>query len=100
MTTLAQLTENLRAAAADVPPSAQSLKIALIDEGVVRLHNGQVDNIDGPADCTVFVAKPDLEAMAAGTLDPTAAFMAGKLRIDGDVGVAMALQSVLGRALG
>jgi putative sterol carrier protein len=33
--------------------------------------------------------------MIAGELDPTSAFMQGKLRVDGDMSVAMALSQIL-----
>jgi putative sterol carrier protein len=33
--------------------------------------------------------------MAQGDLDPTVAFMSGKLKVEGDMGVAMKLGSVL-----
>jgi len=100
MSTLADFTERLRAASAEAPAGTKSLKIDLLGAGVIWMHGPEVDNEDRPADCTVYVTQSDLEAIATGELDPTAAFMAGKLRIDGDVGVAMALQSVLGRAFG
>ena len=34
--------------------------------------------------------------MATGELDPTTAFMMGKLKVTGDMGVAMKLAAVLG----
>jgi len=43
------------------------------------------------ADLTVTVAAPDMAAIVAGELDPTAAFMTGKLQIDGDIALAMKL---------
>lgn len=46
-------------------------------------------------DCTVSVAKSDLAEIVAGDLDPTAAFMQGKLKVDGDMGVAMKIGQVL-----
>lgn len=49
---------------------------------------------DGPADTTVKVAFADFLAMADGTLNGTMAFMQGKLKVEGDMGAAMQLQSV------
>ena len=34
--------------------------------------------------------------MLDGDLDPTAAFMSGRLKVDGDMGLAMKLGSILG----
>jgi len=38
---------------------------------------------------TATIADTDMAAIAAGELDPVSAFMAGKLQIDGDIGLAM-----------
>ncbi len=38
--------------------------------------------------------------MTRGDLDPTTAFMTGKLKINGDMSVAMSLQPILSRARG
>ena len=43
------------------------------------------------ADLTVTLAAPDMAAIAAGELDPTSAFMTGRLRIAGDIMLAMRL---------
>ena len=50
---------------------------------------------DGPADCTIKMSKSDLEDMIAGDLNPTAAFMQGKIKVEGDMSVAMQLSSLL-----
>jgi putative sterol carrier protein len=100
MTTVAEFTDKLRVAAEAEPVGAGTLKIDLKGEGVIRIAGAVVDNQDLPADCTVRVAKADLEKIASGDLDPTVAFMTGKLRVDGNIGVAMALQSVMARAFG
>jgi putative sterol carrier protein len=64
-------------------------------DGVVVIQGATVSTIDTPADCTITLAKDDLESMIAGELDPTSAFMQGKLRVDGDMSVAMALSQIL-----
>jgi len=52
-------------------------------------------NEDSAADVTVGVDWDDFQKLIAGQLDPTMAFMTGKLKVSGDMGVAMKLQSVL-----
>ncbi len=47
-------------------------------------------------DCTVLMSSADFKAMVAGTANATGLFMSGKLRIQGDMGLAMRLQSLLG----
>jgi putative sterol carrier protein len=52
------------------------------------------------ADCTISVALSDFEKMVKGELDGTSAFMQGKLRVAGDMGLAMKLGPVLAKARG
>lgn len=66
--------------------------VILID-GKAKPNTVSNDNKD--ADCTIGLTLSDLEAMMAGDLAPTTAFMTGKLRVEGDMGVAMRLQSVM-----
>ena len=53
--------------------------------------------IDGAADATIKVAFDDFLKMAQGALDPTMAFMQGKLKVDGNMGVAMKLSSIFSK---
>ncbi|KQS54234.1 sterol-binding protein [Brevundimonas sp. Leaf363] len=98
--TFDEMTQKLAAAAAAEPGNAKSLKLDMGDAGVIRIAGAVVDNQDIPSDCTVRVSKDDFEKIVQGDLDPTFAFMSGKLRVDGDIGVAMGLQAVVGRAFG
>ena len=52
-------------------------------------------NDDKGADCTLKMAFSDFDDMINGKLDGMTAFMTGKLKIEGDMGVAMKLQSIL-----
>jgi putative sterol carrier protein len=58
---------------------------------------GKASNEDGAADATVSVAFDDFLKLAQGALDPTMAFMQGKLKVAGDMGVAMKLQSLFSK---
>lgn len=48
------------------------------------------------ADCTVGITIEDFQRLVKGELNPMSAMMSGKLKIDGDMGVAMKLQSLFG----
>jgi putative sterol carrier protein len=73
----------------------RSVKVDLGSEGVILIDGTSVTTTDGDADCTITMQLDDFEALAAGELDPTSAFMQGKMRIDGDMTVAMALGQLL-----
>lgn len=100
MATLDEITARIREAVGDDSGLGKSVKFDFGSDGVIRIDGGTVDNQDQPADCTIAMAKSDFESMAQGQLDPTMAFMSGKLKIQGDMGVAMKLQPLLARARG
>ena len=100
MATLDEITQRLRDAVGSDSGLGSSVKFDFGDEGVIRIDGGTVDNEDAPADCTIQVTKSDFEAMGRGELDPTMAFMTGKLKVQGDMSVAMKLQPLLAKARG
>ncbi len=67
------------------------------DEGVIHLDDTveptKVENEELPADCTFKSSLENFEKILSGNLNPMMAFMSGKLKIDGDKGVAMKLSS-------
>ena len=54
-----------------------------------------VSNDNGEADCTVGITLENLAAMLKGELEPATGFMMGKLKVAGDMSVAMRLQRVI-----
>ncbi|MGD0190556.1 MAG: SCP2 sterol-binding domain-containing protein [Rhizomicrobium sp.] len=62
--------------------------------------NTVTDGADKSADCTITVSLETLEKMVKGELDGTSAFMQGKLRVAGDMGLAMKLGPILQKARG
>ena len=73
----------------------KSVKFDFGEKGSVYAHGTDVE-VDGgsDADCTISVDKDDFIALAEGNLDPMMAFMSGKLKVAGDMSVAMGLQSI------
>jgi len=74
----------------------RSVKFDTGADGVLLIDGATVSTADGPADCTIKLSLDDLESLIAGELNPTMAFMSGKLKIEGDMSVAMALSQLIG----
>lgn len=65
----------------------------------VTIDNGQVNVEEGKTESptiTVEAAAKDLKALIKGDLNPMAAFMQGRLKVKGDISVAMQLQKLFG----
>lgn len=72
-----------------------SLKMNMGDEGSIRIEGTEVTTDDGDADATINISLEDAVAMMNGELNPTMAFMQGKLSVDGNMGMAMKLSNLL-----
>ena len=75
----------------------KSVKFDFGDDGQVFASGTEATLDDNDADCTISVSKDDFIALAEGNLDPMMAFMSGKLKVAGDMSVAMGLQSIFSK---
>jgi hypothetical protein len=92
--TFEALTEKVKSLAAAKGGIGSSIKFATDAGNIFLTANGVVSNEDTAADCTINVVQTDLEELISGDLNPMTAFMFGKLKIDGDMGVAMKLKDL------
>ncbi len=73
----------------------RSVKFDTGSDGVIVIDGASISTTDAPADCTIKLSLDDLESLIAGDLNPTMAFMTGKIKVEGDMSVAMALQKII-----
>lgn len=70
-------------------------KFVITGEGAVMIDEGGVRAGDDPADVTMTADTEVFRAILDGSMNPTMAFMTGKLTIDGSMGLAMKLGAAL-----
>lgn len=96
--TLQEITAKMQEGASKKTAFGNSVKFAT-DQGVVHIDGNQtppaITNDDKAADCTIKMDFSDFSDLIGGKLDGMTAFMTGKLKIEGDMGVAMKLQTIL-----
>lgn len=97
--TLESVTDELREAAATDTGLGKRIKFDFGENGVVLIDASQVpnrvSNQDEAAGCTLSMSIADYARMAAGELNATVAFMTGKLKVTGDMALAMKLDSLV-----
>ena len=71
-------------------------KFVINGEGAIMLDAAGVRAGDEEADVTLTADADVFRAILDGDMNPTMAFMTGKLAVDGSMGLAMKLGSVLG----
>ena len=70
-------------------------KFIVEDEGAIMIDQSGARAGDEDADVTLTASRDTFEGILSGEDNATAAFMSGKLTIDGDMGTAMQLAAVL-----
>jgi putative sterol carrier protein len=71
-------------------------KFVIAGEGSIMLDPDGVRAADEEADVTLTADADVFRAILEGEMNPTVAFMQGKLAVDGNMGLAMKIGSVLG----
>ncbi|MEL6913394.1 MAG: SCP2 sterol-binding domain-containing protein [Pseudomonadota bacterium] len=71
-------------------------KFEIAGEGSIIVDSDGVRADDGAADVTLKADADTFKGILDGDVNPTTAFMTGKLSVDGDMGMAMKLAGVLG----
>lgn len=89
-TAAASLNEKVQANGFDA-----SAKFTITDLGSIVMDGSGARVSDDDADVTLTADAETFEGIMSGDMNPTSAFMTGKLTIDGDMGIAMKLASVL-----
>jgi len=97
--TLQEITAQFESQSGNFPSIGKSIKFQF-NEGAVFIDlNGstpQITNADTEADCTITTSIETMEQLRSGSLNPMMAIMSGKIKVKGDMSVAMKLQSMLG----
>ena len=70
-------------------------KFVIEGEGSVIIDGNGARAGDDDADVTLTADVDTFQGMLAGDVNPTSAFMTGKLAVDGDMGMAMQLGAIL-----
>lgn len=98
--TLEEITQQMRERVGDNAGLGKCIIFDFGDDGVLRVDDTQsptvVDNTQSEAQTTISVSKDDFADIASGKQNAQMAFMMGKLKVDGDMGVAMQLGQILG----
>ena len=96
---ISAIVDGIKEKANNVAALGSTLKLDLGEKKVFIDGTGEanaVEEADKEADCTVSITPENFMALVKGELNPMMAMMTGKVKIKGDMGVAMKLQSLLG----
>lgn len=88
---------SLEKSAAGSKPFGAIIKFDAGADGVVCINgHGEavtIEQTNAEADTTIMLSRDHLEKLLAGKLNPAMAFMSGKLKVQGDMGLALKLAS-------
>ncbi len=96
--TFEEATEKIKQLAEKKSGNLKSKVNFKFEEGTIHLDDTQsptvVEAVEKSADCTIRMKLSNFEKLIGGNLNPMMAYMGGKMKIDGDMSVAMKLSSL------
>lgn len=96
--TIEQFAQGLAAHAENVQPFGKSIKFSFPEGAVVIDGSGEKTRVhtdDVEADTTIISKLDHIDRIRKGDLNPMTAMMTGKLKIKGDMGLAMRLKDLM-----
>jgi putative sterol carrier protein len=90
--------EDIKKQAPNLKSFGAKMKFIIDDTSIMIDGSGDTNEVsisDGEADCTITASSETIKKMRTGDLNPMMAVMSGKIKIKGDMGLAMKLQSLL-----
>jgi putative sterol carrier protein len=85
--------------AASSAPIEGTLKFEVDGVGIIIDGTGEANTVsasEGEADCTISLTAEVLQKLRDGDINPMMAVMGGQIKISGDMGLAMKVQSLMG----
>ena len=69
----------------------------VVDDNVVMIdgNSGEISSEDNEATCTISTDADTMQSIMEGSSSPQAAFMTGKLKVAGDMSIALKVQSII-----
>lgn len=97
---LEQLTARVRQAVGDDSGLEATIKFNFGDDGIIYIDGAStpntVSNEDKDSKITIMVSRENFERIIDHKLNPKLALMTGKMRLKGDIRIAMRLDKVFG----
>jgi putative sterol carrier protein len=97
--TVEEITGSISKIASNSDPIGAKVKFDFGDDGKIYIDgtgdSTVITNEDGEADCVLILSTETYDKIHSGNLNAMMAVMSGKVKIKGDMGIAMKLQNLM-----